>query len=344
MEKARGAPRHLSALAQRDAGAGSGRTGTGHRRRLADFAPVAGATRRRAAYVAGIAAASPTAPGGGDRPPARDHTACCTRIGSMRAAWPTSSAVRGGADSIVNAATEIAAGNMDLSSRTEQQAARSRRVNRPVDGRLTAPSSKTPTTRARPTSWRRLLPISRSRAARVAKVVHTMAEINDRPRKSSTSSAHRRHRFQTNILALNAAVSARAGRTGTRLCRGGERSGRTLAQRSPRRQGIKALIDDRSPRSAPARSSSAKRRDHGAHRHRRQIVTDIMGEISMASQDQKRHRHDQPRDRRMDTVTRRTRRWGGSGGRRRRPAGISRSAVATGRRVQAAAAPRLSTA
>ena len=65
----------------------------------------------------------------------------------------TVSAVRRGVDEINVGSHEIAAGNTDLSSRTEQQAASLERP-RPRWSSWPRPSSRTRTTRARPISWR----------------------------------------------------------------------------------------------------------------------------------------------------------------------------------------------
>lgn len=61
-------------------------------------------------------------------------------------------AVRDGVAEINTGSSEIAAGNQDLSSRTEQQAASSKRPP-PAWRNCCPPSPATPTTRARPTPW-----------------------------------------------------------------------------------------------------------------------------------------------------------------------------------------------
>jgi methyl-accepting chemotaxis protein len=62
--------------------------------------------------------------------------------------------VRQSTDSITTASSEIAAGSQDLSSRTESRPARSKRPP-PAWKSCPPPSSRTPTTPAPPTSWRK---------------------------------------------------------------------------------------------------------------------------------------------------------------------------------------------
>jgi hypothetical protein len=62
--------------------------------------------------------------------------------------------VRAGVDSVNTASREIAAGNQDLSSRTEEQASSLQDRPRRRSSRSPAPCSRVQTTRARPTPWR----------------------------------------------------------------------------------------------------------------------------------------------------------------------------------------------
>ena len=154
--------------------------------------------------------------------------------------------VRSGTDTIATASAEISAGNMDLSSRTEQQA-----------GSLGTTASTveelTGTVRQNADSARQAseLSITASSVATqggavVDQVVQTMGAINDSSKKIvDIISVIDGIAFQTNILALNAAVeAARAGEQGRGFAVvAGEV--RTLAQRSAAAaKEIKALIVD----------------------------------------------------------------------------------------------------
>ncbi|EFW8201990.1 methyl-accepting chemotaxis protein [Shigella flexneri] len=199
--------------------------------------------------------------------------------------------VRNGANAIYSGASEIATGNNDLSSRTEQQAASLEETAASME-QLTA-TVKQNAENARQASH---LALSASETAQrggkvVDNVVQTMRDISTSSQKiADIISVIDGITFQTNILALNAAVeAARAGEQGRGFAVvAGEV--RNLAQRSAQAvREIKSLIEDsvgkvdvgstlvESAGETMAEIVSAVTR-----------VTDIMGEISSASDEQSR--------------------------------------------------------
>ena len=203
----------------------------------------------------------------------------------------TVSNVRDGSDAIFTGASEISAGNNDLSARTEQQAASLEQTAASME-QLTA-TVKQNAENARQASQ---LALSASETAQkggevVEGVVRTMHDIAGSSKKiADITSVIDGIAFQTNILALNAAVeAARAGEQGRGFAVvAGEV--RNLAQRSAQAaKEIKGLIED-----------SVRRVDSGsqlvgtAGNTMGEIVnavtrvTDIMGEIASASDEQSR--------------------------------------------------------
>ncbi|HHE5088892.1 TPA: methyl-accepting chemotaxis protein [Escherichia coli] len=199
--------------------------------------------------------------------------------------------VRNGANAIYSGASEIATGNNDLSSRTEQQAASLEETAASME-QLTA-TVKQNAENARQASH---LALSASETAQrggkvVDNVVQTMRDISTSSQKiADIISVIDGIAFQTNILALNAAVeAAHAGEQGRGFAVvAGEV--RNLAQRSAQAaREIKSLIEDsvgkvdvgstlvESAGETMAEIVSAVTR-----------VTDIMGEIASASDEQSR--------------------------------------------------------
>jgi methyl-accepting chemotaxis protein len=154
------------------------------------------------------------------------------------------SQVRSGTDTIATASAEISAGNMDLSSRTEQQAGSLGTTASTVE-ELTG-TVRQNADNARQASQLSIAAseIATQGGAVVDQVVQTMGAINDSSKKIvDIISVIDGIAFQTNILALNAAVeAARAGEQGRGFAVvAGEV--RTLAQRSAAAaKEIKALI------------------------------------------------------------------------------------------------------
>ncbi|MGD9425063.1 methyl-accepting chemotaxis protein [Pantoea sp. NSTU24] len=199
--------------------------------------------------------------------------------------------VRDSSDAIYTGASEISIGNNDLSSRTEQQAASLEETAASME-QLTA-TVKQNAENARQASK---LALTASETAQqggkvVDGVVTTMKEIAGSSKKiADITSVIDGIAFQTNILALNAAVeAARAGEQGRGFAVvAGEV--RSLAQRSAQAaKEIKALIEDSVSRvdtgSVLVESAGDTMSNIVSAVTR---VTDIMGEIASASDEQSR--------------------------------------------------------
>ncbi|MCI5241817.1 methyl-accepting chemotaxis protein II [Escherichia coli] len=198
----------------------------------------------------------------------------------QRSLTDTVTHVREGSDAIYAGTREIAAGNTDLSSRTEQQASALEETAASME-QLTA-TVKQNADNARQASQ---LAQSASDTAQhggkvVDGVVKTMHEIAHSSKKiADIISVIDGIAFQTNILALNAAVeAARAGEV------------RNLASRSAQAaKEIKALIEDSVSRvdtGSVLVESAGETMNNIVNAVTR--VTDIMGEIASASDEQSR--------------------------------------------------------
>ncbi|NKE68070.1 HAMP domain-containing protein [Ramlibacter sp. RBP-2] len=199
--------------------------------------------------------------------------------------------VRSGTDAIATASGQIASGNQDLSQRTEEQAAS-------LEETAASMEELTGTVKQNAENARQANQLAQSAsgvATRggevVGQVVETMSSINQSSRKIvDIITVIDGIAFQTNILALNAAVeAARAGEQGRGFAVVASEV-RSLAQRSAAAaKEIKALIDDSVSKvdagSVLVGQAGATMAEIVGSIRR---VTDIMGEIAAASQEQTR--------------------------------------------------------
>ncbi|WP_321860983.1 methyl-accepting chemotaxis protein [Burkholderia cenocepacia] len=197
--------------------------------------------------------------------------------------------MRGGSESIATAARQIAAGNIDLSSRTEEQASALQETASSMEQLTGTVKQNADNARQASSLAANASEIANKGNTVVGQVVGTMGEINDSSAKIADIIAIIEGiAFQTNILALNAAVeAARAGEEGRGFAVvAGEV--RSLAQRSSSAaKEIKALIDASVER---IRTGSTLVDEAGRTMSdvigAVQRVTDIMGEIAAASEEQ----------------------------------------------------------
>ncbi len=197
--------------------------------------------------------------------------------------------VRLNAEGVASASAQIAQGNLDLSSRTEQQASALEQTSASMEEMGSTAQQNADNARAASQLAAKASGVAVQGGEVVDQVVQTMRDIND-------SSQRINHiigvidgiAFQTNILALNAAVeAARAGEQGRGFAVvAGEV--RSLAQRSAEAaKEIKGLINASVARVAQGTAlvdrAGATMQDVVRSIQR---VTDLVGEISSASQEQ----------------------------------------------------------
>ncbi|MBI2749312.1 MAG: HAMP domain-containing protein, partial [Burkholderiales bacterium] len=199
------------------------------------------------------------------------------------------STVRSGSESVAMASAEIAQGNNDLSARTEQQAAALEETSASMSELGSTVNQNADSARQANQLATSASSVAVQGGEVVGRVVETMKDINESSRKiADIISVIDGIAFQTNILALNAAVeAARAGEQGRGFAVVASEV-RALAGRSAEAaKEIKTLITasvekveqgtrlvDQAGSTMTEVVSSIKR------------VTDIMGEISAASNEQ----------------------------------------------------------
>ncbi|WP_175830630.1 methyl-accepting chemotaxis protein [Burkholderia cepacia] len=221
---------------------------------------------------------------------AGDRTSMMAAMHDMQARLQaTIGGIRQSAGSIASASRQISAGNDDLSQRTEEQAASLEETAASME-QLTA-TVKQNADNARQASGlaNNASEIARTGSDVVNRVIGTMGEIDDSSRKiADIIGVIEGIAFQTNILALNAAVeAARAGEQGRGFAVvAGEV--RSLAQRSATAaKEIRELIVDSVER---VRNGSTLVGQAGTTMgeilQAVARVTDIMGEIAAASEEQ----------------------------------------------------------
>jgi methyl-accepting chemotaxis protein len=197
--------------------------------------------------------------------------------------------VRQGTDTIATASAQIAAGNMDLSSRTEQQASS-------LEETAASMEELTSTVKQNADNARQANQLAESASSVavkggrvVSQVVDTMSAINSSSKKIvDIIGVIDGIAFQTNILALNAAVeAARAGEQGRGFAVVAAEV-RSLAQRSAAAaKEIKTLIGDSVDKVEEGSKQvleAGKTMDEIVGSVKR--VTDIMAEITVASREQ----------------------------------------------------------
>jgi len=221
----------------------------------------------------------------------RDDASMLYALSEMQAGLATTVGdIAASAEAIASASSEISTGNVDLSRRTEEQAVALEKTAASMEQLTSTVRQNADNAMQASTLAHNASEIAEKGGAVVSRVVETMQRI-DASAKSigDIIGVIEGIAFQTNILALNAAVeAARAGEQGRGFAVvAGEV--RSLAQRSSAAaKEIKTLIDTSVSRVSDG-STFAQEAGATMEEVVRAVrrVTDIMGEISAASAEQK---------------------------------------------------------
>lgn len=230
----------------------------------------------------------------GSTPPAQDRPDCIGELQSALSDMQNNLSkivihVRSSADGVATASAQIAQGNHDLSSRTEEQASALEETAASMEELGANVRQNADNAQQASQLAQRASTVAIQGGGVVAEVVDTMKGINDASRNiADIIGVIEGIAFQTNILALNAAVeAARAGEHGSGFAVVASEV-RSLACRSAEAsKQIKALITASVERVEQGtvlvdKAGSTMSEVVGSI----QRVTDIMGEISVASAEQ----------------------------------------------------------
>ncbi|AOJ10476.1 methyl-accepting chemotaxis protein [Burkholderia mayonis] len=220
----------------------------------------------------------------------RDHDSMLHALRDMQEGLAgTVREISASAEAIASAAGQIAMGNLDLSQRTEQQAVALERTATSVGELTSTVHQNAENARQASTLAANASSVAEAGGTVVGRVVTTMNEIDESAKSiRDIIGVIESIAFQTNILALNAAVeAARAGEEGRGFSVVASEV-RSLAQRSATAaKEIKALIGasvERVANGAVLAQDAGRTMDEVVRAVKR--VTDIMGEISAASNEQ----------------------------------------------------------
>ncbi|MEO5795007.1 MAG: methyl-accepting chemotaxis protein [Rhodoferax sp.] len=219
-----------------------------------------------------------------------DHSSMMAAVKTMQDALiRTVGSVRSNAEGVATASAQIAQGNNDLSSRTEQQASALEQTAASMEELSSTVKQNADNARQANQLAQNASTVAVKGGQVVAQVVETMKGINDSSKKiADIISVIDGIAFQTNILALNAAVeAARAGEQGRGFAVVASEV-RSLAGRSAQAaKEIKDLIGasvQRVEQGSSLVDQAGVTMSEVVGSIRR--VTDIMGEISAASSEQ----------------------------------------------------------